>query len=81
MRLPLTRSLYGCRSFIKYTAITRPPYFRRYGRELVSKPVISLKKRLRGYRRTTVNYHLMNAWTYRVRHLLSIVEQDAIQKG
>ena len=30
------------------------PYFRRYGRELVSKPAISLKKRWGGYRRTTL---------------------------
>ena len=29
------------------------PYFRRYGRELVSKPDISLKKSWGGYRRTT----------------------------
>ena len=29
------------------------PYFRRYGRELVSKPAISLKKSWGGYRRTT----------------------------
>ena len=28
-------------------------YFRRYGRELVSKPAILLQKRWRGYRRTT----------------------------
>ena len=30
-----------------------PPYFGRYGRELVSKPAISLKKSWVGYRRTT----------------------------
>ena len=30
-----------------------PPYFRRYGQELVSKPAISLKKSWGGYRRTT----------------------------
>ena len=31
-----------------------PPYFRRYGRELVSKLAISLKKSWVGYRRTTL---------------------------
>ena len=31
----------------------RAPYFRRYGRELVSKPAISLKECWRGYRRNT----------------------------
>ena len=30
--------------------------FRRYGRELLSKPVISLKKTLEGCRRTTQNH-------------------------
>ena len=34
------------------------PYFRRYGRELVSKPAISLKKSWGGYRRTTLWYEL-----------------------
>ena len=31
------------------------PYYRKYGRELVSKPAISLKKSGGGYRRTTRN--------------------------
>ena len=33
------------------------PHFRRYGRELVSKPAISLKKSWGGYRRTTLPNH------------------------
>ena len=37
------------------------PYLRRYGRELVSKPAISLKNSWRGYRRTT---HLRKWLTY-----------------
>ena len=34
----------------------RASYFRRHGRELVSKPTISLKKSWGGYRRTTLFY-------------------------
>ena len=33
------------------------PCFRRHGRELVSKPVFSLKKSWGGYRRTNQNYN------------------------
>ena len=36
------------------------PYFRRYGRGLVSKPTVLLKKSWAGYRRTTLHYTLIS---------------------